>query len=62
MIEVWTWPTPNGHKVHFALQDTIAARPAVQRGVSVLSDNERNGCITDAVRKNMFCDVQFAKR
>ena len=21
MIEVWTWPTPNGHKVHIALEE-----------------------------------------
>src|ERR1700752_5491249 len=21
MLEVWTWPTPNGHKVHIALED-----------------------------------------
>ena len=21
MIEVWTWPTPNGHKSHIALEE-----------------------------------------
>ena len=21
MIEVWSWPTPNGHKVHTALEE-----------------------------------------
>ena len=21
MLEVWTWPTPNGHKVHIALEE-----------------------------------------
>ena len=21
MIEVWTWPTPNGHKVHITLEE-----------------------------------------
>ena len=21
MIEVWSWPTPNGHKVHIALEE-----------------------------------------
>jgi GSH-dependent disulfide-bond oxidoreductase len=21
MIEVWTWPTPNGHKVHIMLEE-----------------------------------------
>jgi GST-like protein len=26
MLEVWSWPTPNGHKVHIAL----GARPSVQ--------------------------------
>ena len=21
MIQVWSWPTPNGHKVHIALEE-----------------------------------------
>ncbi|MBV9964802.1 MAG: glutathione S-transferase N-terminal domain-containing protein, partial [Alphaproteobacteria bacterium] len=21
MLEVWSWPTPNGHKVHIALEE-----------------------------------------
>ena len=21
MIEAWTWPTPNGHKLHIALEE-----------------------------------------
>ena len=21
MLEIWTWPTPNGHKVHIALEE-----------------------------------------
>ncbi len=42
--------------------DTIAARPAVQRGVEVLSENQRKGPITDAERENMFGKTQFVKR
>jgi len=42
--------------------DTIAARPAVQRGVSVLAENQRKGAITDAEREVMFGKTQFAVR
>ncbi len=42
--------------------DAIAARPAVQRGVAVLADNQRKGAMTDAERENMFGKTQFAKR
>lgn len=42
--------------------DAIAARPAVQRGVEVLSENQRRGAMTDAERENMFGATQFAKR
>ena len=40
----------------------IAARPAVQRGVDVLSDRRRSGGITDKEREVMFGAAQYAKR
>jgi GST-like protein len=42
--------------------DKIAARPAVQRGVAVLADRQRQGSITDTERENMFGATQFAAR
>ena len=42
--------------------DAIAARPAVQRGVAVLAENQRRGPITDAEREVMFGKTQFAAR
>lgn len=42
--------------------DAIAARPAVQRGVEVLSDNQRRGAMTDEERENMFGAKQFQAR
>jgi GSH-dependent disulfide-bond oxidoreductase len=42
--------------------DGIAARPAVQRGVAVLADQQRQGSITDSERENLFGRTQFAVR
>ena len=42
--------------------DAIAARPAVQRGVAVLAENQRKGPMTDAEREVMFGKTQFAAR
>ena len=42
--------------------DAIAARPAVQRGVEVLSENQRKGAMTDAEKEVMFGKTQFAVR
>jgi GST-like protein len=42
--------------------DAIAARPAVQRGVAVLSDNQRNRPMTDEEREVLFGKTQFAAR
>ncbi len=42
--------------------DAIAARPAVIRGVEVLSENQRRGQMTDEERENMFGQTQFAAR
>jgi GST-like protein len=42
--------------------DAMAARPAVQRGCDVLSENQRRGSMTDAEREVMFGKTQFAVR
>jgi GSH-dependent disulfide-bond oxidoreductase len=42
--------------------DAIAARPAVQRGVAVLAQNQRQGAMTDAEKEVMFGKTQFAVR
>ena len=49
---------PNVRRWH----DAIAARPAVQRGVAVLAENQRRGQMTDKERENLFGATQFAKR
>jgi GST-like protein len=47
---------PNVKRWH----DTVAARPAVQRGVEVLSDKKRRGQMTEEEREIMFGKTQFA--
>ena len=42
--------------------DEIAARPAVQRGVAVLAEHQRQGQITEKERENYFGRTQFAAR
>ena len=42
--------------------DAIAARAAVQRGVAVLSESQRQGPISETERENMFGQTQFAAR
>jgi len=42
--------------------DVIAARPAVQRGVEVLSENQRRGAMSAEERENMFGATQFRAR
>ncbi len=42
--------------------DAIASRLAVQRGVAVLSENQRKGPISDTERENMFGAKQFSAR
>jgi GST-like protein len=42
--------------------DEIAARPAVQRGLAVLSDQQRDRKIDDAERENTFGATQFTAR
>jgi GST-like protein len=47
---------------YLAGDDAIAARPAVERGVAVLADNQRKGPMTEKERENMFGATQFATR
>jgi GST-like protein len=49
---------PNVKRWH----DAIAARPAVQRGVEVLSEKKRSGQMTDEEREIMFGKTQFQAR
>ena len=42
--------------------ETIEARPAVQRGVEVLSESRRQGDLSDRDRENMFGAAQYAQR
>ncbi|MBU8538679.1 glutathione binding-like protein [Falsiroseomonas tokyonensis] len=42
--------------------DAIAARPAVQRGVAVLAQNQRVGGMTDQEREVLFGKTQFQAR
>jgi GST-like protein len=42
--------------------DAIATRPAVQRGVEVLSERQRRGAISDAEREVLFGTKQFQAR
>jgi GST-like protein len=42
--------------------DAIAARPAVQRGVAVLAENQRKGPMSDAEREQLFGKTQFQAR
>ena len=42
--------------------EAIDARPAVQRGVAVLAENQRRGTMTDAEREVLFGKTQFAQR
>jgi len=42
--------------------DAIATRPAVQRGVEVLSENQRKGPMSPEEREVMFGKTQFAAR
>jgi GST-like protein len=42
--------------------DAIAQRPAVVRGVEVLSENQRRGAMSDQERENLFGARQFSAR
>ncbi len=42
--------------------DAIAARPAVERGVAVLSERRRAGAMSETERNNLFGAKQFAVR
>ncbi|MDQ2801299.1 MAG: glutathione binding-like protein [Pseudomonadota bacterium] len=49
---------PNVRRWH----DAIAGRPAVQRGVQVLAENQRQGAMSDRERENLFGNTQFQSR
>jgi GST-like protein len=49
---------PNVKRWH----DAIAARPAVERGVSVLAENQRRGPMSDEEKENLFGKTQFTRR
>lgn len=49
---------PNLQRWH----DAIAARPAVQRGVAVLAENQRVGAMSDKEREVLFGNTQFQAR
>jgi GST-like protein len=42
--------------------DAISARPAVQKGLTVLADRTRQGPIDPTARENLFGKAQYAKR
>jgi GST-like protein len=42
--------------------DAIAARPAVQRGVAVLSESQRSGPMSEAERELLFGKTQYQRR
>ena len=42
--------------------EAIAARPAVQRGLAVLADRQRQGPISEKEKENLFGSTQFARR
>jgi len=42
--------------------DTIAGRPAVERGVQVLSDRSRSGPMDEKQKEVLFGATQYAKR
>jgi GST-like protein len=72
IADIATWPwvrNPDRRGIDFAdfpnigrWNDAIAARPAVQRGVAVLSENQRQGPMTDKEKENLFGATQFARR
>ena len=39
MIEVWSWPTPNGHKVHIALEELGLQYEVITRGYLDVDDH-----------------------
>jgi GST-like protein len=43
-------------------QEAIGARPAVVKGMAVLSEQRRAGPMTDEAKRNLFGDKQFAQR
>ena len=42
MIEVWTWPTPNGHKVHIALEELGLPYKVIPINIGRATSSSRN--------------------
>lgn len=72
IADIATWPWlrfPERRGVDYAdypavqrWYNAIGARPAVQRGVAVLAENQRQGTMTDAEREVLFGKTQFTAR
>ena len=72
IADIATWPWlrfPERRGIDYAdypavkrWYDAIAARPAVQRGIEVLAENQRQGTMTDAEREVLFGKTQFTAR
>ena len=75
MIEVWTWPTPNGHKVHITLEELDLAYKVVPINIGrgdqfkpeflAITPNHRIPAIVDpdeveAARRNLQQMIQEA--
>ena len=72
IADIATWPWlrfPERRGIDYAdypavqrWYEAIAARPAVQRGIEVLAENQRQGTMTDAEREVLFGKTQFTAR
>jgi hypothetical protein len=53
VIDLYTYATPNA--------DTIAARPAVKRGILV-PPRDGEGAVSSTARENLFGNAQYERR
>jgi len=53
MIEFYSWPTPNGHKVHIMLEEC---------GLEILQDRRSNLREDTKAREMLFGAQQYARR
>ena len=61
MIDLYTWPAPNGHEWHMLLEEP-GLPCTVIRSVEVPCENQRRGQMTGEECQNMFGRTQFAAR
>lgn len=71
-IATYPWTMPNQWQLHRIDIDefpnvkrwnsNVAARPAVQRGVGVMAEDQKVGNPTEEAYKNMFGDTQYQRR